>query len=60
MRAQGEADSEAAFYNPAMEMTVDTIGRVSLYHTQPGMHLVQAILAHARGEYGMRDAASHA
>jgi hydroxymethylglutaryl-CoA lyase len=60
MKAQGEADSEFAFYNPAMEMTEATIGRVSLYHARPGVHLVHAILANARGEYGMRDAAARA
>jgi serine/threonine-protein kinase len=60
MKAQAEAEGGAAFYNRAIEMTEAMIGRVSLYNARPGVHLVQAIIGNARGEYATRDAAVRA
>ena len=57
-KAEHEAEGESAFYNPALDMTEATIGRVSPYHARPGVPLVQAVIAAARGESGTRDAAA--
>jgi eukaryotic-like serine/threonine-protein kinase len=60
MKAEREAENEAAFHNPALDMTEATIGRVSPYHARPGVPLVQAVIAAARGESVTRDAAAQA
>jgi eukaryotic-like serine/threonine-protein kinase len=60
MKAEREAERDSAFYNPALDMTEATIGRVSPYHARPGLSLVQAVIAAARGESGTRDAAARA
>jgi serine/threonine-protein kinase len=60
IQAQGGAGRERAFYVPAMELTEETVGRISPYHARPGVHLVQAMIAGTRGEPGLRDAAAQA
>jgi eukaryotic-like serine/threonine-protein kinase len=60
MKAQAEAELEAAFYNPAMDITDATVGHVSLYHAVPGLHLVKAMIAETNGEAATRDAAARA
>jgi serine/threonine-protein kinase len=58
-RAAREAatDADGAFYSRAMDMTPETIGRVSLFHTASGLHAVQALLARARGDLAGQQAA---
>jgi eukaryotic-like serine/threonine-protein kinase len=60
IKAQAGVEGEHAFYVPAMELTEDTVGRVSPYHARPGVHLVQAMIAETRGEKGLRDTAARA
>ena len=59
-KAVRDAESEGAFHNPALDVTEATIGRISPYHTRAGLPLVQAMIAAALGETGMRDAAAQA
>ena len=60
MKAQKDVEHEAAFRNPAMDMTEATVGCVSPYHARPGLHLVQAMIGEANGERAVRDAAAAA
>src|SRR5262249_44300301 len=39
-----------AFYNPEMEITEETVGRIALYHTASGVHCVQALISQALGD----------
>ena len=59
-KAQASAASEAAFSNPAMDMTEATIGRVSPFHARPGPYLVEAMIAQANGDTARWDAAARA
>ena len=42
------AEGEAAFYRSEIQITPETVGRVSPYHTASGIAMVQALLANAR------------
>ncbi|HVU12109.1 MAG TPA: lanthionine synthetase LanC family protein [Phototrophicaceae bacterium] len=46
---QKMADDDA-FYNSAMSLTPETVGRVSPYHSAAGVHAVSAYIAHALGD----------
>ena len=50
----GEA---AAFYDAALELTPDSVGRVSPYHAAGGVHCVRAFVAHAFGDREAYDSA---
>ena len=52
-RAARHMSSSDAFYNREIEITPEIVGRVSPYHTESGVHLVQALIA-----AGMADVAS--
>ncbi len=45
-----DADFDQAFYSPADEITLTTVGRRALYHSPTGVHLVQAMISSARGD----------
>ncbi len=60
LKAERDAVAERAFYDPAMDMTQATIGTVSFYHTRPGLHLVQALIATSTGETEIRQASTDA
>ena len=49
-RAAAMVADEAAFYNPAIEITAETVGRASPYHSPTGVFAVQALIALARGD----------
>ena len=51
-RALHDADREDSFYDPEIGITAETVGRVSPYHTANGLFVVQALVAHARGDEG--------
>src|SRR5262249_17959225 len=36
-----------AFYNKHLDLTPETVGRASLFHTAPGVHCTAALVAHA-------------
>lgn len=46
-RAREAAGREDAFYEPSIEITEDTVGRASLYHCPPGVHVVRALVGRA-------------
>jgi hypothetical protein len=48
-RAANEQE-ESAFYNSAIQITPENVGRVSPYHTASGVAAVQALIANARGD----------
>ncbi len=49
-KALADATSEAAFYNPRIEASEETVGKVSLYHTASGVHCVRALVSSAMGD----------
>ena len=46
-----------ALSSPALDITPESVGSVSLYHGAPGVYCVQALLSHARGDVVSRDEA---
>jgi serine/threonine-protein kinase len=49
-KARASINSSSAFYNPALDVTPKTVGRVSPYHTASGVHAVQALISLAMGD----------
>lgn len=49
-RSVRELVNDAAYYNEDLEITPETVGRRSLFHSAVGVHSVQALIAHARGD----------
>ncbi len=49
-RAARDGQNPEAFHDPAMDLTSETIGQVSLYHTASGIHCVRALIGHAMGD----------
>jgi serine/threonine-protein kinase len=47
-RATRDAADESAFFSARLEITPTIVGAASLYHTAVGLHLVEALVAHAR------------
>ncbi len=43
---------EKAFYEPDLELTPETIGEVSLFHSMSGVHWVRALISGAMGDAG--------
>jgi serine/threonine-protein kinase len=59
-KAAASCGSEDAFYNADLEVTPETVGRISAYHTVSGVHAVRALIAHASGLPGVQVAAVNA
>jgi eukaryotic-like serine/threonine-protein kinase len=53
-KAAAGCGSAEAFYNPEMEVTPETVGVNSAYHTAAGIHAVRARIAHASGLTGVK------
>lgn len=49
-RALRDAGKEESFYNSEIELSPETLGRVSPYHTANGLFTVQALVSHALGD----------
>ncbi|MEP6621729.1 MAG: lanthionine synthetase LanC family protein [bacterium] len=49
-RAERQGRSRSGYYNTAMGLGPDGLGRASLYHTAPGVHVVRALIARAMGD----------
>ena len=49
-RALRDGGDEASFYNSEIELTPETLGRISPYHTANGLFAVQALVSHALGD----------
>jgi hypothetical protein len=56
-KAAAACGEEEAFYNPAMDVTRESVGEISAYHTAAGVHAVRALIAHASGRPGAQTAA---
>ena len=59
-RARRGASEPTAFYNPEIEITRETVGESSPYHSEAGIHAVAALLARARGDVGAQAEATAA
>ena len=59
-KAAASCGSEAAFYNPEMKVTRETVGESSAYHTAAGVHAVRASIAHAACRSGVQISAVNA
>ena len=49
-RAEQLARTRTAWYNRDMGLGPGGLGRASLYHTEPGLHVVRALIARAMGD----------
>jgi eukaryotic-like serine/threonine-protein kinase len=49
-RAVARADSKGAFYSAELDITAETVGRSSPYHTRSGVHWVRACVSHAMAD----------
>ena len=56
-RAQQEVGSHEAFWSDELEIVPETFGENSFYHHASGVHLVQALIAGARGDEWARQLA---
>jgi len=59
-RAVRAIGSRRAFYNQRMGLMRRTVGPTSLYHTESGVHIVQALIARAMGDLVTMNAATKA
>jgi serine/threonine-protein kinase len=50
VRALQEADGPHAFHHDDLDVTVDTVGRISPFHSICGLRAVQVLVGHARGD----------
>ena len=50
VRAERHAGDEAAFYDPELDLSPATVGRVSLFHTAAGVACTQVLVARALGD----------
>jgi eukaryotic-like serine/threonine-protein kinase len=49
-RAAREVGFVDAWYCPDVEITLETVGQVSPYHTESGVHFVKNLIAHSMGD----------
>jgi eukaryotic-like serine/threonine-protein kinase len=59
-RSLREIGDKGAFYAEAFQITPETVGQRSLYHSPIGLHAVQALIAQARGDIALQCAATEA
>lgn len=57
-RALRDAARPDAFVNPALEVTQEVVGHTTPFHAPAGVHLVRAVVGHALGHVGARDASA--
>jgi serine/threonine-protein kinase len=57
-RAAAAAGPPESFYNSALEITEETVGTASAYHSRSGVHAVRALIAHALGFPGLQGEAA--
>ncbi len=56
-KAKRNIESSEAFYNNAMDLTPQTVGHISPYHTASGVHCVQALISQAMDDIVLQRAA---
>lgn len=49
--AASESQDESSFYNSAIDITPETVGRITPFHTATGVYAVQCLIAQARGDH---------
>lgn len=59
-KAARDMSSRQAFYNSELDLTPETVGQVTPYHTASGVHAVQALISHAMGDVDSQQAATNA
>lgn len=59
-RARSSLTQDSGFYSAELEITPETVGRVSPYHTPSGIHCVQALISNAMGDVVTRQEAVEA
>lgn len=45
-------NEDRAFFSREIEITKETVGPISIYHSASGVHLIQALVSKAMGDYG--------
>lgn len=60
VKARQNASDPGAFSSAAIGITPEVIGTVSPFHNESGLHLVQALIAHAMGDFSMAGHAARA
>ena len=58
--AREKINHEEAFFNSEIDITEKTVGRISPYHTESGVHAMNVLIADARGDPFTREAALRA
>ncbi len=56
-KAAHDSYNENAFYHSELDLTPETIGKISLFHTISGVHCVRALIGHALGDLGAQQTA---
>ncbi|HYW44467.1 MAG TPA: lanthionine synthetase LanC family protein [Bryobacteraceae bacterium] len=56
-RAARQSNASDAFYSTDIEITPEIVGRVSPYHTESGVHLVQALIGVGMGDMASQQSA---
>jgi serine/threonine protein kinase len=59
-RAVRQIADEGAFYNKEIDITPETVGRTSLYHSPAGVYAVQALIAQVGGDVLLQKLATSA
>jgi serine/threonine-protein kinase len=59
-RAVRQIPDEGAFYNKEIDITKETVGETSLYHSPAGVYAVQALIAQAGGNPALQQLATSA
>jgi hypothetical protein len=49
-KAESALGNKESYYNPDIEISPETVGRISPYHTASGVHAVRAFVSHAMGD----------
>ena len=53
-KAVAGGTGDEGFYNPGRQLDLDSLGRVTPYHSPSGPRVVQALVAHALGDLGVQ------
>ena len=56
-RAAAQRNAEDAYYSRDIDITPEIVGRVSPYHTESGVHLVQGLIAAGMGDMASQQSA---
>lgn len=59
-RTKRNMERSEAFYNSEIDLTPQTVGHISPYHTASGVHGVQALISHAMDDRALQHAAIEA